>query len=276
MKLRIKKNIMKRLILVVSILASFGTCSYAQTKDLPDQSSGTGKTFRMARKAVKIHIDLGRASIEGHAGNEIIFSLQDSAKKIDEKAKGLKSINGLGLVDNTGLGINVREVNGVVQVSQMSSAEPSNVKILIPYGMIISFDHQSKFGKDVYFRNVRGEIDISTNENSIHLENVTGPVSLRTVQGDVEAIFQQHVKGPISMVSIYGNIDIAFPQTIRSDLKMNAKFGEIFVGEEISLEIQKQEQKQRYTNQVTGKLNGGGLNIDLRTDNGKIYLRTKN
>jgi DUF4097 and DUF4098 domain-containing protein YvlB len=145
----------------------------------------------------------------------------------------------------------------------------------VPHGMIISFDHQSKFGKDVYFRNIRGEIDASTSENSMHLENVTGPVSIKTVQGNVEAIFQQNVKGPISIVSIYGDIDIALPQTIRSDLKMNAKFGEILVAEEFKVEVQKQEQKPRYTNQVSGKLNGGGINIDLRSDNGKIYLRTK-
>lgn len=266
---------MKQLILIVALIINLGICSYAQTKEEPNRSSEKARTFRMTTKAVKIHIDLGRAVIEGHSGNEIIFSLQDGTKKIDEKAKGLKSINGLGLEDNTGLGINVTEVSGVIQVSQMNSADPSNLKILVPYGMIIAFDHQSKFGKDVYFRNIQGEIEISTNENSVHLENVTGPVSIKTVQGDVEAVFHQNVKGPISIVSIYGNIDIALPQTTHSDLQMNAKFGEILVAEEFKLEVQKQEQKSRYTNQVTGKLNGGGFNIDLRTDNGKIYLRTK-
>ncbi|MES2455014.1 MAG: DUF4097 family beta strand repeat-containing protein [Bacteroidota bacterium] len=266
---------MKQLILTVTIIINFGICSYAQTKDGSNQSSEKTRTFRMTKKAVKIHIDLGRAVIEGHSGNEIIFSLQDSTKKIDEKAKGLRSINGLGLEDNTGLGINVTEVSGVIQVSQMNSADPSNIKILVPYGMVISFDHQSKFGKAVYFKNIQGEIEVSTNENSIHLENVTGPVSIKTVQGNVEAILPLNVKGPISIVSIYGNVDVALPQTTRSTVKLNAKFGEILVAEEFKLELQKQEPQPRYTNQITGKLNGGGLNIDLRSDNGKIYLRTK-
>jgi predicted membrane protein len=255
---------MKRSILLLIGLMNFALGAYAQTK-----------TFRLTSKAGKIYIDLGRAIIEGHGGKELVFSAEAKAVQVDEKAKGLKAINGQGLEDNTGLGLSVTEVNGVVRVSQMKSADPSNIKILVPYGMIISFDHQSKFGKAVYFKNIQGEIEVSTSENSIHLENVTGPVSIKTVQGNVEAILPLNVKGPVSIVSIYGNVDVALPQATRSTVKLNAKLGEILVAEEFQLEIQKQEPQPRYTNQITGKLNGGGFAMDLRSDNGKIYLRAK-
>lgn len=275
MKLRFNKKTTKKLILVIVFIINFGVGSYAQTKVESGQSSEKTKIFKLEKKSTKINIDLVNAVIEGHSGNEVAIFLQTSKKNIDERAKGLKSVNGLGLKDNTGLGINVTEVEGVIKVSQMNTADTSNIKILVPYWMIISFEHQSKFGKAVYFRNIRGEIEVSTNENSIYLENVSGPVNIKTVQGNVEAIFQDNVKGPISIVSIYGDVDIALPQTTRSDLKMNAKFGEILVAEEFKLEVQIKEHKPRYSNQVTGKINGGGLNIDLRSDNGKIYLRTK-
>jgi hypothetical protein len=31
----------------------------------------------------------------------------------------------------------------------------------------------------------------------------------------------------------------------------------------------------RYSDRLSGKLNGGGINIDFRSDYGKIYLRKK-
>lgn len=266
---------MKKVFLMIIAIASFNIQGYAQGKDGADQSNVQTKTFKMAKSAGKIHIDLGQVIIEGHSGNEIIFSSQTNAKKGDERAKGLKVINGLGLEDNTGLGINVTEVNGVVQVSQMNSAYPPEVKILVPNGMIIAFDHQSQFGKNVSVRNMRGEIEVSTYENNIDLENVTGPVIIKTVHGDIDVRFSQDVKGPLSIVSIHGHVDVTLPKTVKADLKMSTKYGELFVAPELKIDVQKQGKMTSYNNQVNGKVNGGGFNIDLRSNTGKIYLRTK-
>lgn len=266
---------MKKVFLIIIATTFLSFQGYAQEKDGTEQSDIRLKTFKMTKSVGKIHIDLGNAIIEGHSGNEIIFSSRTKATKEDERAKGLKAINGLGLVDNTGLGINVTEVNGVMQVSQMNSTYPSEVKILVPNGMIIVFDHQSKFGKSVVVRNIKSEIEISTRECTIDLDNVSGPAVIKTIYGDIKALFSQNVKGPLSIISINGDIDVTLPKTVQADLKMSTKYGELFIAPELKIDVQKHDKMTSYNNQVNAKINGGGFSIDLRSNAGKIYLRTK-
>ncbi len=249
--------------------------AYSQVTNTRDQLPEQAKTFSLTKKTGKIKIDLGSALIEGYSGNEIIFSSVGKVAKEDERAKGLRVINGLGLEDNTGLGINVSEVNGEVEVSQLNKTDPPTIKILVPNGVLIAFDHQSPFGKKIIFKNVQSEIEVSTQHNSINLENVTGPAIVKTLHGNVDAIFSQNLKGPISIVSIHGHVDITIPQSVKADLKLSTKYGELLTSPDLKIDIQKEGEMIRYNNQVNGKINGGGTSIDLRSDHGKIYLRTK-
>jgi hypothetical protein len=104
---------------------------------------------------------------------------------------------------------------------------------------------------------------------------VTGPVTAKTVYGHIEADFSQNVKGPISIVSIYGYVDVTLPVATKANLKMSTSYGEILVAPEFKIEIDKTGDMVRYSDRVNGKLNGGGINIDFRSDYSKIYLRKK-
>ena len=48
-----------------------------------------------------------------------------------------------------------------------------------------------------------------------------------------------------------------------------------FVAPEFKIEIEKSGSMIRYSDKVNGTINGGGLNIDIRCDYGKVYLRKK-
>jgi hypothetical protein len=56
---------------------------------------------------------------------------------------------------------------------------------------------------------------------------------------------------------------------------MSTSYGEILVAPEFKIEIDKTGDMVRYSDRVNGKLNGGGINIDFRSDYSKIYLRKK-
>jgi len=56
---------------------------------------------------------------------------------------------------------------------------------------------------------------------------------------------------------------------------MSTSYGEILVAPEFKIEIDKQGDMVRYSDRVNGKINGGGINIDFRSDYSKIYLRKK-
>lgn len=238
-------------------------------------STTVAQEFKVAKSTGRLELNIGRVTVEGHTGNDIIFSSRDHKEGKDERAEGLRAINSLGLEDNTGLGINVTQKGDVVEVSQLKKMNAPDVKILVPKGVIVSFSHESQYGGTATFKNMENEIEVSANYNSIELENVTGPVTAKTVYGHIEADFSQNVKGPISIVSIYGYVDVTLPIATKANLKMSTSYGEILVAPEFKIEIDKQGDMVRYSDRVNGKINGGGINVDFRSDYSKIYLRKK-
>jgi len=231
--------------------------------------------YKVAKSTGRLEINIGRVTVEGYNGNEIVFSSTDHDGKKDERAEGLTAINSSGLQDNTGLGINVADKGNVVEVSQLRKTNSPNVKIQVPKGIIVSFSYESQYGGDVKFRNMENEIEVSANYNSIDLENISGPATVKTVYGHVEADFGTVIKDPISIVSVYGYVDVTLPVATKANLKLSTSYGEIYVSPDFKIEIEKQGDMIRYNDRISGKINGGGINIDLSSNYGKVYLRKK-
>ena len=179
---------MKKVVLVLGIIVAALGAALAQE-------------FKVAKSSGRLELNIGRVTVEGYNGNEIIFSSKDHREKEDERANGLRAINSLGLEDNTGLGINVTDKGNVIEVNQLKKMNSPDVKIMVPKGFIVSFSFESQYGGTAAFKNMENEIEVSANYNSVELENVTGPLTVKTVYGHVEAELSQNVKGPISIVS---------------------------------------------------------------------------
>jgi hypothetical protein len=232
--------------------------------------------FKLAKTSGRLEIHLGKVTVEGHSGNEIIFSTMDRKGSKDERAEGLRAVNSLGLEDNTGLGINVSDKGNTVEVYQLKKTSSPDIRILVPKGVIVSFEHSSQYGGEARFRNLPNEIEVAAQYNSVELENVTGPLTVKTIYGSVDAEFGTTINDPISIVSVYGHVDVSLPTTTKADLKMSTSYGEIFVSPEFKIDVDKQNGMHVISDRVSGKLNGGGgLNIDLSANYGKIYLRKK-
>ena len=231
--------------------------------------------FKVAKSSGRLELKLGRVTVEGHNGNEIIFTSKNGRDKDDERAQGLRPINSLGLDDNTGLGIHVADKGNVVEVYQLKKTHSPDIKILVPKGIIISFTHDSQYGGEAKFVNLTNEIEVSALYNSIELENVTGPLTIETTYGHVEATFNTGIKDPISIVSIYGYVDVTLPQATPANLKLSTSYGDIFVAPEFKIDMESKGGMIAYSEKLVGTINGGGINVDLNCNYGKIYLRKK-
>lgn len=228
--------------------------------------------FKLAKNSGRLEINIGKVTVEGTTGNEIIFSSTEHDKDKDERAQGLREINSLGLDDNTGLGINVSDKGDVVTVLQLKKMNSPKIKILVPKGVIVSFSYESQYGGDVSFKNMENEIEVSAQYNSIDLDNCSGPVTVKTIYGHVDAIFNTNSKGPISIVSIYGYVDVTLPQSTKANIRMSTSYGEIYAAADFKIEM---DRPGSDSDRVGGKINGGGMNIDLSCNYGKVYLRKK-
>ena len=235
--------------------------------------------YKVAKTTGKLVINLSSVRVEGYNGTEIVFSNDREDRETDERAKGLHPINGSGLIDNTNLGINVTDKAGTIEVNQVSSRD-NKIKIMVPKGVTIKYDYNKVMdaGK-ASFKNIESELEVSVLHNSLSLENVTGPMTIKAVYGSIDAKFREGMKGPISLVSIYGHVDVALPVTTKANLSMKTSYGEILASGELKIDMEKPSDSDmiRYSNNnVKGKLNGGGIELSLKSDYSKIYLRKAN
>lgn len=119
--------------------------------------------------------------------------------------------------------------------------------------------------------NFDGEVAISSSVQDVKLNDVTGPVTINTIGGNVTVVFDK--KTPKKLYSIYSNngfIDISLPTN--SSLKLDATASDIFSDIDFKLEEEKTEDNLQ---KMKLKLNSGRVTMKLNAGLGNIYLRKK-
>ncbi|MBL0745031.1 DUF4097 family beta strand repeat-containing protein [Chryseolinea lacunae] len=234
--------------------------------------------YKVAKSSGRLEIrEVNHVVVEGYSGNEIVFTSRSGKRDDDERAKGLRSVSANGLEDNTNLGLSVVDKGNVIEVQQLKRMDGPEITIKVPKGVTVSYSHTSPHGDEIEFKNVEGEIEVSTMHNGVQLTNVTGPLTIKTVHGDIEGTLNASVKAPISIVSVHGHVDIALPTTVKASVKLGTVYGEIFVDPEFKMDLERTENNmvKFSSDTVTGKINGGGLDINLSSTHNNVYLRKK-
>ncbi|MVN92652.1 DUF4097 family beta strand repeat-containing protein [Mucilaginibacter aquatilis] len=238
-------------------------------------SHAFAQEYKVAKATGRLLIKLPSVTIEGYDGKEIIFTSEDK-KYADERAAGLRLLSGTGVVDNTNIGINVADKGTTIEVNEVAS-NIGKVKIKVPRGVSVSYNWQNMInaGK-VIIKNITKEIDISVRTNSVELEDITGPVTVNSIYGNVKAKFKDKIAGPITISSMYATVDVAVPGATKANLKLNTTHGNVFASSDLNIELKKRAQDDEmveYTGNIAGTLNGGGTEFNLTSTFGKVYLR---
>lgn len=218
--------------------------------------------------------EVNHVSIEGHSGNEIIFTSRDRDRDDDERAKGLRALSSLGLEDNTGLGLSVVDKGNVIEVQQLKKTDGPNITIMVPKGVVVSYTHSSPYGNEIEVTNFAGEVKISTVHNGVVLNNTTGPMSIKTVHGDIEASLGTAPTASAVFESTHGHVDVAMPVNTKADLTLSTHWGEVLVDPDFKIQIESNG-LVKYSDKISGKLNGGGTDITLTSHHNNVYLRKK-
>lgn len=254
---------MKKVMLTMGILVAAISFTLAQE-------------YKVAKSSGKLDIrEVGEVEVEGYNGNEIIFTSRDHDRENDERAKGLRAVSSMGLEDNTGLGLSVVVKGDVIEVRQLKKMDGPDIMIKVPKGVIVSYSHTSPYGSDLTLKNMENELEVSTVHNDVRLENVTGPMTINTVHGDIDASLSPAMKNPISIVSVHGHVDVAMPVTTKANLRMNTAWGEIYVDPDFKIDFDNQGSMVKYSDNLSGKLNSGGIDIKLSSTHNNVYLRKK-
>lgn len=238
--------------------------------------SAAAQEYKIAKSSGRLEIkEVNHVTIEGHNGNEIVFTSSDLDRERDERAEGLRALSSLGLQDNTGLGLSVVDKGNVVEVQQLKKTEGPRIKILIPKGVVVSYTHSSPYGDDINISNFAGEIQVSTVHNGVRLTNTSGPTSVKTVHGDIDAVFAGALSSATSLESTHGHVDVALPVGTNANLTLSTNWGEVLVDPDFKIELERNGDLVNYSEKMRGKLNGGGTALALTSHHDNVYLRKK-
>lgn len=254
---------MKRIFFVFFLLASAGTI-HAQGYKIPVQNTTEGK--------IVLKNFSGDLPVKGYSGTDIVLS-SDRDNEIPARAKGLKAVYSAG-TDNTGVAVYMeKNGNQITLTCLLPITQQASYSIEVPDNFAVTVNNECGHAGDVTVSNVKGEVDV-TNCSDITLKNVSGPMVLSSISGDINvAIADVKKDNPISVTSISGNVDVSMPAASKADLQMENTTGAIYS----DFDFPSDDQKMRKIggNSIHTQLGGGGAAVRLTSISGNIYLRKK-
>lgn len=249
-------------------------------EDEDSMNSSTRKVTLDGKNIKKVIIKdiLGKISVVGSQLTSIVIE-GEGLEEIPERAKGLKPLYGTGCIDNTGAGVAANESDGTLTLCGASkSSEDASYVFNLPKGVSVSIDYNSPFANEnIEITDMEGEVEVSSLNGDIKCINVTGPLVLNSISGQIDVkISRLNQNGPTSISLISGDLDITLPVDSPANLEMNAITGGLYTDFDIKAETKRNNlPKVGGGSSVETKLNGGGVGLSLSSTSGNIYLRKK-
>lgn len=272
---------------------------------------------RFKKTSGTLSIQFALVEITGYNGDEVIISRNVQNKGKDERAQGLSTLTTTGFVDNLNdVGVSVQHFGDTTHISLGSRMQEDTIRLMVPksLNLLIRDKGVLRLGEQfIKGKNLSGNIEISLNHGDLELENITGPLTAKTVTGNITALFSQPIQGPITLNSSWGFVDVTVPSQVKANLLLRTTTGEFFADKELNISVKNEESsvgdkqlarilsrlpdavsivsegnsslrvnldgiskgtiESALTTKVIGELNGGGTDIILSTTMGNIYLR---
>ena len=234
------------------------------------------KAFTGSSPKVSIVIEKAEIEVSGYSGNEIQIEAEGTFPGPPERAKGLKPLYNAA-EDNTGMGLEIKEAGGVMTVKKASFAE-SKYKIKVPNNADVKVEVVDWHKSDLNIKDISGELEIVGKNSDIKLTNVTGPIVSNSVTGNTEVIFTKvNQNKPCHISTINGYVDVTMPADTKAKLAMSTFHGEIY--SDLDIKFASDEKSKGLTSlrrNISGaNINGGGVELTIKSINGDLYLRKK-
>lgn len=232
------------------------------------------------KNRIEIKDLLGEISIKNTSGNAIVIESDFNVEK-PERAEGLELLGAL--EDNTKLGVNISEENGIVNISGATKQVRDHKYIIsIPEGIAVSLEYRSPFvSGDIEIDSYKGSLELNTLSANVKLTNCTGPFTVNSISGDVEVIFSSiNQDEPTSLASVSGLVDVTIPASEKATIKISNISGNVYNNLDLKSNSKENGDERasdlkaiKHSRGNSFTLNGGGQNMYLKSISGNIYLR---
>lgn len=223
----------------------------------------------------------GGIHVSGYDGKEVIVLAKQKRMQSSVKMK-----NGLRKIENNSMALEAEESSNYIEVHAQNyrggDNSTMNLEIRVPRNFNLKLS--SINDGNILVENVNGEFEISNVNNDIIMNTVSGAAVVDSVNGKITATFKQ-VNSDSKMVftSFNEDVDVSLPSDIKANFKLRTAYGEIFTGFDVEFDtsepvIEKDNSKKSYKVKlekwVSGKANGGGGEVVLKSHSGDLIVRS--
>jgi hypothetical protein len=230
-------------------------------------------------RKVDVNLMQGNVMVKAYAGKEVIVEMgRPSASREDSRPR---ESGGMKRIDLPTRGLTVEEQDNVITVRTRMMSD-GNLVISVPADT--SLKARSTNG-NIEAEGLHGEFDVETHNGRITLTGVTGTVVAHSLNGPIRVVMDRvDASKPLSFSTLNGPIDVTMPADFKANLKLNTHRGEIWSDFDVKLgggtttqQNNTPDGKFRVTmdRNLTGTINGGGVEATFYTLNGKITIRKK-
>lgn len=267
---------------VVALLLAGRLSAHAQNTPVKEQLvvalSAPGKPGALRVKQVA-----GSIHIVGYNGKDVVIdAVAREGGRRREREQTPAETGGLRRLDRAdGFELTATEKENRVTLSNDSWRRGIDLTIKVPQNF--SLQVATVNDGNITVENVNGELEISNVNGSIQLSNVSGSALLNTVNGSLTANFRSVTANvPMSFSNVNGKIDVTFPSNTKANLKLKSDRGAIYSDFDMAVEKAAKPTTTTAQNGVyrisretwtTGKINGGGAEITMKSLQGNLYIR---
>ncbi|MBC6697097.1 DUF4097 family beta strand repeat-containing protein [Hymenobacter puniceus] len=231
------------------------------------------KTRFNGRQDRKLVLEMrgSNVTVEGYDGDEVVIR-GGTYEPAPKQAEGLRPLYNTA-EDNTRQGLSVTPSGSTLRVVQAGRHKADYV-IRVPRRTALEFTQTSWTGGNVRVTDLEGSVELTLKSGNAQLTNVAGPVVASSTNGNITVRFAGPQTAPSSLSAINGALDVTLPAATKATLTLRSMSGEIYSGFELAT-VKAPDNLQRVGggHTISGSLNGGGVQMALKTINGDIFLR---
>ena len=176
--------------------------------------------------------------------------------------------------------MSINKTDNSIRISGASKrSEDATYTFYVPKNVSVKIDYTSPFANDdIVISDFSSELEIKTLNPGIKLNNITGPVTLHAINGEIKAVFTSlSQESPTTITTINGDLDITIPTDTKADIELRTINGGLYTNHDIDFRKEKSGNNNMKLigggGDIEGTLNGGGVELNLNSVNGSVYLR---
>ena len=133
---------------------------------------------------------------------------------------------------------------------------------------------------------VHGEVEVHTSNGHLTLNNISGTVTADSQNGPIK-VNMESVDGskPLAFSTLNGQVDLTLPADLKANLTVKNSHGAVYSDFDVTLGGSRSVTEKngssdgrfriRIDETIRGTINGGGVDLTIRTLNGAVYIRKK-